>query len=158
MEMTLSTRFCPHCNKERPVEDFYPSQTKDPRNHRRLCITHSKAITARCNKRKRAELKASGKMVAIDRLNNLKSSWGLTQEDYDNMLENQGGVCAICLGPPDREHYCVDHNHETGEIRGLLCNACNRGLGFLRDNTDIVTRAARYLKGANFQRVPSTYL
>ena len=61
----------------------------------------------------------------------LKKNFGLTLEDYDNMLEYQKGMCAICGGVnKNGMRLAVDHNHDTGEIRGLLCQRCNTHLGW----------------------------
>ena len=64
------------------------------------------------------------------------------------MLEDQGGVCAICKGPPNGRYdkYVIDHDHRTGNVRGLLCNNCNAAIGFLRDDVELVDAAARYLR------------
>ena len=64
----------------------------------------------------------------------LMKKYGITPEDYDRMLAEQGGVCAMCGtdkpgGPEHAEYFPVDHDHETGEVRGLLCFLCNRRLG-----------------------------
>ena len=60
--------------------------------------------------------------------------FGMTVEDYDRLLAEQGGVCAICGGLPSRtKHLHVDHCHETNRLRGLLCDACNLGLGKFKD-------------------------
>lgn len=64
------------------------------------------------------------------------------------MLDAQGGGCAICgEGPGDRFHLVVDHDHQTSEVRGLLCTACNVGIGNLRDDPDLLRRALAYLGG-----------
>ena len=74
--------------------------------------------------------------------------YGITLEEYDNMLAVQGGRCAICsseyAGPKGRFH--VDHDHETQEIRGLLCHGCNTALGHMRDSTAILESAIQYLE------------
>lgn len=65
------------------------------------------------------------------------------------MLEEQHGVCAICGKPetkPNAKYLAVDHDHKTGEVRGLLCNNCNRALGLLQDNTEVLQNAINYLK------------
>jgi hypothetical protein len=75
---------------------------------------------------------------------NLKSKYDITIEDYNNMLESQDGVCAICgVDTPDSFH--VDHCHRTKEIRGILCAHCNRGLGEFKDSTEILAKAIKYL-------------
>jgi hypothetical protein len=79
-----------------------------------------------------------------------RASWlrryGLTQDDYDKLLEKQGGVCAICGDPPKEKHFCVDHCHESGKVRGLLCRHCNAGIGQLKDSIELVEKALTYLK------------
>jgi hypothetical protein len=72
---------------------------------------------------------------------------GVTPEQYDEMLSAQGGTCAICeqvdhLG----RRLAVDHDHETGEVRGLLCGRCNTMLGQMNDDPELLRRAASYLE------------
>jgi Recombination endonuclease VII len=57
-----------------------------------------------------------------------RTKYGMEQEDYDELLESQGGRCAICGRPFGR--VCIDHDHATGQVRGLLCNLCNSRLGW----------------------------
>ena len=81
-------------------------------------------------------------------LNNyLKSAYNLTLNEYDELLESQGGVCALCGtdAPGWQGRFVVDHNHDTKEVRGLLCNQCNVGLGALRDSPDLLLKAMHYL-------------
>jgi hypothetical protein len=79
----------------------------------------------------------------------LSKLYGLTKTDYLAMLAEQGGGCAIC-GEPQEERgpnrAAVDHDHATGAVRGLLCTKCNTGLGAFRDRTDLLAKAAMYLK------------
>ena len=73
--------------------------------------------------------------------------YGLTLEEYCQMLEDQEGSCAICGRSFTKEFYPnVDHNHTTSKVRGLLCTPCNRGLGLFQDNPDILRAAATYLE------------
>lgn len=74
---------------------------------------------------------------------NLKK-FGLTIEQFETMVNEQGRACAICGDSP--ETLCVDHCHNTGKVRGLLCHGCNRGIGLLRDNPDILRKAAAYVE------------
>jgi hypothetical protein len=73
--------------------------------------------------------------------------YNLNQKDYDAMLEKQGGVCAICGDKEIRvaTRLCVDHDHATGRIRGLLCVRCNHGLGHFKDSVGRLSRAIEYL-------------
>jgi Autographiviridae endonuclease VII len=77
----------------------------------------------------------------------LKKKYGVTLEWYEEVLELQGGVCAICEGPPNSKngYYSVDHCHKSGWTRGLLCSNCNSGIGNLRDDPDLVVKAGNYL-------------
>ena len=73
--------------------------------------------------------------------------YGLSPEQYLTMWEEQEGKCKICgKEPPEGEYLHVDHNKETGEVRGLLCKKCNRGLGLFNDNPKCLIRAAEYVK------------
>ncbi len=78
----------------------------------------------------------------------LRAKFDLTPEQYAEMLLAQGGVCAICKGPEPREGYAlaVDHDHATGEVRGILCSHCNRAVGWLADQPERVRAAAVYLE------------
>lgn len=95
------------------------------------------------------------------RRSSLVRKYGITVEDYERILAEQGGVCAVC-GDPERTTHrgsaspwslSVDHDHVTGRVRGLLCTPCNRGIGFLRDDPSIMRRALEYLDaGASIVR------
>lgn len=79
----------------------------------------------------------------------LRHHYNLSSEQFQEMLDAQGGVCAICGGPPVIEGnvktFVVDHDHETGIVRGLLCAPCNRGLGAYQDDPIRLSLAADYL-------------
>ncbi len=82
------------------------------------------------------------------RESNYRQNYGITIKVYDEMLSQQDGKCAIC-GTPEpgkaRKHFSVDHDHVTGEIRALLCGACNCGLGNFKDNPTLLASAIEYL-------------
>ena len=93
-------------------------------------------------------LRWSNKSKDKIRNKDLKAKYGITQEDYDRMLVEQHGGCTICGSPspgPGLKNFSVDHDHETGKVRGLLCNPCNRGLGHFNDNPAACYRAEQYL-------------
>lgn len=79
-----------------------------------------------------------------------KHVYGITEEQYDQMLIEQAGVCKLCGGPPIgrglRLH--VDHDHATGKVRGLLCSKCNTALGLLSDDSTLMAKAIAYVNGA----------
>lgn len=78
--------------------------------------------------------------------------YGITRDEYDRLFALQGGLCAICKMPEVQVHkgvvqtLSVDHDHDTGMIRGLLCHLCNHGLGQFRDRIDLLEAAIDYLK------------
>lgn len=85
----------------------------------------------------------------------LKHKYGITADDYNQLLGQQGGVCAICGRSAEDGHSAkkrmpkkrlsVDHDHSTGAVRGLLCSPCNTVLGLMRDDPALLTAAAGYL-------------
>jgi hypothetical protein len=77
----------------------------------------------------------------------LRRQYGLTMEEYKQMLHEQGGGCAICGAvPPEDKWLHVDHCHESGAVRGLLCSPCNTSLGGFRDRADLLRKAATYIE------------
>jgi hypothetical protein len=83
----------------------------------------------------------------------VKSLWnlgkyGITRDDYREAWYRQDGTCAVC-GRPERTArnrlLCVDHDHVTGRFRGLLCSHCNRAVGLLQDDPEILSAAIRYI-------------
>jgi hypothetical protein len=71
--------------------------------------------------------------------------YGITLKQYEILLEAQNGVCAICRRPPGKYRLCVDHDHVTGRVRGLLCQTCNRWLGYVEIG-DRLERTVEYLR------------
>jgi len=82
---------------------------------------------------------------ALARSRRLLVQYDISAEDYEKILECQGGGCAICHRPPVNIRLAVDHDHRTGVTRGLLCKECNKAVGYLRDSADRALNAAEYL-------------
>jgi hypothetical protein len=81
------------------------------------------------------------------RLRKRLNRYGLTHEAFLRMLADQGDRCAICrTAEPTGIGWCVDHDHVTGQVRGVLCDYCNQGLGRLRDDPDVILAAAKYVQ------------
>lgn len=80
------------------------------------------------------------------RKSRLRHYYGITDADYERFLLSQNGKCAICGQVPDLRRLDVDHNHISGEVRGLLCNQCNQAIGLFQDNVELLSSAIAYLK------------
>jgi hypothetical protein len=85
----------------------------------------------------------------------LRREYGITRREYDELLKAQNGVCAICKKPETRKSHgkndplSVDHNHDTGVVRGLLCGNCNRMIGLAFDDPETLRLAAEYLEASD---------
>lgn len=90
----------------------------------------------------------------VNRRKQLKYKYSLSLEQYSQMLEEQGHACAICgTTKPEGRGWHVDHNHDTGAVRSILCSHCNLGLGHFRDNCATLKAAITYLEKHNAPRV-----
>lgn len=101
------------------------------------------------NKKWRQEYYKRPEIQRKNRNAQLKKDYGISLEEYENILESQGGVCAICSGDEisNRNRFlCIDHCHDSNKIRGILCNRCNRAIGLFKDNPEILMKATKYLE------------
>lgn len=104
-----------------------------------------RASACQSNRKRQAdpEFAADKRYRAMQR--HYKKKYGLTWEEVLKMAEEQGGDCLICRNPLGDDP-CVDHDHETGAVRGILCRLCNTGLGMFRDKPEVASRAVEYLR------------
>lgn len=82
----------------------------------------------------------------------IEKTYGISLKEYERLYILQNGLCAICHNPETRNlnaFLVVDHDHNTGKVRGLLCGNCNSGLGFFKDSQENLNSAKQYLKIAN---------
>ncbi len=125
-----------------------------------LCNSHYAAESYRNNKEhKRAVKRAWQAKQGRDwrRNQHYKNTFGITLDEYNEILASQGGKCAVpgCerttshSSRKNSEALQVDHDHKTGKIRGLLCVPCNLAIGHLRDNPELIRAAAEYLEKTN---------
>ena len=146
--------FCKGCQETKPGDQFYVcgKSTAKP-YYFRLC----RSCASENNRKAR-----SGKTVPADLQKKyaFKYRYGVTAEYVQDLVWAQYGMCAICSTPvtlgslaDDRELHdmdrvtgVVDHDHQTGQVRGVLCHSCNKGLGHFRDNARNVAAALEYLK------------
>lgn len=163
---------CSKCRQEKSLSDFPPSKAKEKGQWCRSCLREQKCgpptqracdwcgavlvVTARraaeprvfcsksCKDKARLGLLTPAERYLHYRRSNLKKLYGISLEQYDELYEQQEGRCAICRGA--HEVLVVDHDHETGEIRGLLCHNCNRSLGLMGEDPAVLRAAADYLE------------
>lgn len=144
----ILNKTCSRCKEEKIASEFYASRNKKDGLHpwckpctkerNRTWLQNNKEKAYIKNKQWRKENKDHCRNKAYVEL------YGITIEEYNQILSEQGGVCAICK-EEGRPHLHVDHNHDTREIRGLLCRKCNSGLGFFNDNPNLTQKATEYL-------------
>jgi len=77
----------------------------------------------------------------------IKAKYGISVAEYNKLFQKQNGVCAIC-GRTNKRRLVVDHNHITGEVRGLLCDNCNKGIGLMGDSIPLFEKAIKYISKA----------
>lgn len=94
--------------------------------------------------------------LEVQRKTRLKHKWGLTIEQYDELLEKQNGECAVCKSHHSnfKSRLAVDHNHQTREIRGLLCQNCNHFIVSNHTDGDFFRRIANYVEQGTGRYVP----
>lgn len=129
---------CSSCAETKPPEEFHAT--------RGACRSCVRAYHRRYRVENHARVRAREKRKW------LRVGYGVTDSDVGDRIEAQGGGCAICREPLTRwgrvgepGSACVDHNHTTGTLRGVLCRRCNSGLGSFRDNPEIMAAAIKYL-------------
>lgn len=146
--LTLSSKRCTCCGEVKPTTEFYKIKSCNGK----WCF---RSYCKKCDIKKRKEyfLENPEKTKETRKKRDLKK-YGITLEDKESMLKKQNYKCAICgkelflFGEPKDKNKIahVDHNHDTGKVRGLLCDSCNRGIGLLKDNPEYLLKAASYLK------------
>ncbi len=130
--------------KRKQSRELYESKNKENRSlyFKEYCKKNSKKIV---QYQKAYSLRNPEKVALKVRKRNLKK-FRLTIEDYENLLQSQNGVCAICKQAcATGRRLAVDHCHQTGNVRGLLCGKCNRGLGYFKDDASLIYQAYNYL-------------
>ncbi len=130
----IEARDCAKCGERKPLDSFH-RHPEGPNGRHSWCGQCANAA----QKASRAKHGRPPRKPAW----NLKTRYGLTPDDVDRMLTDQGGVCAICQGEMKRQ--CVDHDHATGKVRGLLCHRCNIGLPYV-ERADYRSAALAYLE------------
>lgn len=136
---------CTGCKETKPLSDFFRDK-RHPTKHMSRCKI-CKAETWRQWKKRNPGFDKkryqSNRAKELER--HLIATFGMTYNDYQKMLTDQGGCCAICKALPGERRFDVDHCHTTNVIRGLLCSTCNRLIGYAKDSVERLLVAAEYL-------------
>jgi hypothetical protein len=141
-------RTCKICNEAKPLTEFYQTvRNGEPYGYHGKCKS--------CYVKKQQENYDPIKK----RDENLKRVYGIGIEEYNTLLEKQNNRCAICesTDPKGRKSgrvggvdvFYVDHDHKTGNVRGLLCNICNRTMGYIGENSNVLEEMIKYLQKHN---------
>ncbi len=161
MENVIIEKKCSKCkeiknvsefSKDKYIKDGYTCRCKKCRNehYNSYYEKYPEKAKLKNDEQKDNRFKFYNSDVGIEssRRAHLKRMFNITLEKYNIMLAEHNGVCAIC-GEPEvyyrNKVLCVDHDHKTDKIRGLLCNRCNRSLGLLKDDKNLLISAINYL-------------
>ena len=125
----------------KPFEHFY---------YQKACNTYiCKPYTLATLKNKYCPIKRKAKLQRekfTTRNSAIKRYFGIDQQQYDAISLKQNNLCAICKKPSKTQHLDIDHCHKSKIVRGLLCRSCNMGLGYFKDNPELLEQAADYLR------------
>lgn len=127
-----STKRCSSCRQTKSFDDFHLQGRRGRHSYCKVCF----------NARYRGKARKP-RPAAVVRARNYANRYGLATSQVDALLIAQKGLCAICGKPPKR--VCVDHNHKTRKVRGVLCSGCNLKLGVI-ENSEFRRRALAYLR------------
>jgi hypothetical protein len=145
---------CTRCGLSKPL-DLFPAHRSSKNGIEGTCKSCKVAVATAWRKANRQRYNEQRKAKrasepinskrARERRETLLTKYGLTAEQYEAMVQKQGGRCLICQNLA-RHRLCVDHDHDTGEVRGLLCRHCNSGLGHFKDDEHLILVAMKYLE------------
>ena len=147
--MDTVTKVCTRCLTEQPLENFGSRGGSEKHLLKSWCkVCHFKEHKnwVGNNESKVREYRAKDPWTFTKRC----KRHNITQQEFWSIYEEQDGTCPICDSAIQAEDSAIDHNHETGEVRGILCKKCNRALGLLGDNPKNLFRAEHYLRERGF--------
>ena len=133
---------CNKCKVTKPKSEFF-KESKFTRGYRYSCKDCEKPMRDLYKNKPENKIRATKTRRSWAR----KTKYNFPQELYDERLDDQGGVCAICGtdNPGGRGQFHADHNHQTNQPRGVLCHNCNVALGNFKDNPELLEKAIVYL-------------
>ena len=141
--MDKQIKTCPKCLLDKPFNEFYIRKDRDdrPSSWCKQCVRKSANEWYEVPHNRLIAIKRSSKRIRSkprDRDRWLMNQYGITSDQFETMLEKQGGKCNICQSdnPRGNGNFHVDHDHNTGEIRGALCHLCNVNLSSVDSVSD----------------------
>ncbi len=142
------TKQCMSCRKVKAFSEFFENHST--RDNIDIYCKQCRTISIQAKKQEKEKSREQSDLrISKRRARKLRSLYGITEEECRSLYNQQQGLCAIC-GRPERKSLskmlCVDHNHLTGKVRGLLCSSCNSGLGHFEENMDYLNHAIEYLE------------
>lgn len=149
MTADASEKHCPRCGNIKPIDQFGKRPNGKPKGYCIDCWRTYDAEYAASADGREARRVARSKWNEGNHEYFLTYRYGITKQQYDDMLAAQGGCCAICGrdNPGGKAKvWAVDHCHNSNQVRGLLCGPCNRGLGQFGDDVERLRAAVRYLE------------
>lgn len=154
---------CSKCGQNKPLDQFFNSRSTPSGKtyHCKACMSVKTRAWREAHKEQTKETSRIWRRGKHRRIR-LWNAYKMSVEEYELLLEAQGGVCAICGRPETAVNQwgplvlAVDHDHITGVIRGLLCHRCNRGLGYFHDNPEYLIEAAHYVERTTTGHMPAT--
>ena len=144
------SKYCPSCETIKPLDQFGSNKSQHDGKQSRCKPCCVASVTASRHKNPEAHRRSSKnwREKKPDRHadNHAKHLYGVEHGTYARMFTDQFGLCAICNGPPkEGERLHIDHCHDTGKVRALLCRGCNTGIGQLKHDPELVLKARDYL-------------
>lgn len=145
------------CTKCKKIGDFSKDKTKKDGLHS-ICKKCQKITTQNYLKNNTDVHEKRKQISKLWRTNNyeksqqsvtnatLKSKYGITLNEYNELLKNQNFCCAVCFDVPTKQRLHVDHCHKTMKVRGLLCQACNVSIGKMKDDPSLLRALANYVE------------
>lgn len=136
----IKYKYCPNCKEDKSLDEFGPNRSQRDGLQTWCRNCHSSVKKANYDPQKNREYK-------------IKHRYNLEWDTYLDMLADQHGKCPICMEDLNMDPECprsglapvVDHDHDTGRVRAILCADCNRGIGMFKENPDALWAAARYV-------------
>ncbi len=168
----MELRQCTSCKEAKPIKDFYKGKVRCKACLNAQVMAYQRTEAGKETRKRAFKKWREGNLELAREMSRdsnrkgrardprryksyeLKSRYGISLEEYEDILAKQNGRCAICgvQEPRGMGMFHVDHCHDTSKVRGLLCNECNMGIGKLKDSADLTARATQYLSVGGSER------